>query len=194
MSAASPTEPTDLALVARVADGDARAFETLYDRYRTQAFGLALRLTRRPGVAEEVTQDVFVALWRKAGGYDSTRGSLATWLLTAVRNRAIDALRSGSRRDQAVDIDSVLDGLQSDERVDEQVVAQEQSRAARQLLTELPAEQREVIELAYFGGLSQGEIATRVNVPLGTVKGRSRLALERLRRAVTAESPLATPG
>ena len=194
MTATAPAQPTDAALVARVAAGDPRAFETLYDRYRTQAFGLALRLTRRPGVAEEVTQDVFVSLWRKAAGYDPARGSLATWLLTAVRNRAIDALRSGARREQAVDIDSLVEGLQSDERVEERVAAHEQSRAARQLLSELPVEQREVIELAYFGGLSPGEIATRVNVPLGTVKGRSRLALARLRRAVTAESPLATPG
>jgi RNA polymerase sigma-70 factor (ECF subfamily) len=194
MASSPPISLPDAALVPRVAAGDARAFETLYDRHRGQAFGLALRLTRRPVVAEEVVQDVFLSLWRKADGYDPARGSLSTWLLTAVRNRAIDALRSGARREQYLELDAVVGDLEAGDDVEETALAHERSHAARRLLTELPADQREVIELAYFGGLSQGEIAARVHVPLGTVKGRSRLALERLRRAVTTEPALAPAG
>ena len=184
----------DAALVARVADGDARAFEALYDRHRSQAFGLAVRLTRRPGVAEEVTQDAFMALWRKAGMFDPARGSLSTWLLTFVRHRAIDSLRSDARRGASVELESAAERLEASERTDDEVADREQSRNARRLVTELPQEQRQVIELAYFGGLTQGEIAARVGIPLGTVKGRSRLALEKLRRSVTGDSALVAQG
>lgn len=194
MATVTANPPADADLVSRVAAGDARAFEALYDRYRAPAYGLALRLTGRPGVAEEVTQDVFLNLWRKAGRYDPARGTLAAWLLAAVRNRSIDALRSGARSAQTVRLEGMVEDLQAADDVDETVAVREQSRAARRLLAELPAHQRQVIELAYFGGLSQGEIAAHTHLPLGTVKGRSRLALERLRRAVTSDSALATPG
>lgn len=188
------TDLDDGALVARVADGDMRAFETLYDRYRAQAFGLAVRLTGRRGPAEEVTQDAFLSLWRKASHYDPRRGSVGPWLLTFVRHRAIDSLRSGGRRERTVELDSAAERLEAPDRTDEAVEGREQSRDARRLVSELPAEQREVIELAYFGGMTQGEIAAKVGIPLGTVKGRSRLALEKLRRSVTTESPLAASG
>lgn len=180
----------DTTLVTRVADGDARAFEALYDRYRAPAFGLALRLTGRAGIAEEVTQDAFLNLWRRASRYDPSRGSLGTWLLTFVRHRAIDALRSGARRERNVDLGSVAEHLEAPQRTDDQVARHEDSCTARRLMGELPSAQREVIELAYFGGLTQGEIAAEVGVPLGTVKGRSRLALEKLRRSVTTDSAL----
>ena len=191
MTTAQLTGLDDAALVARVANGEVRAFELLYDRYRAQAFGLALRLTRRPGTAEEVTQDAFLSLWRKAGHYDPRRGSLPTWLLTFVRHRAIDSLRSGARRERDVELDGAADRLEARDRTDDVVAAREASRDARRLVEELPADQREVIELAYFRGMTQGEIAAEVGIPLGTVKGRSRLALEKLRRSVTTESPLA---
>ena len=184
----------DTALLAHVADGDVAAFEALYDRYRAQAFGLAVRMTRRPGVAEEVTQDAFLTLWRKASHYDPARGSLATWLLTFVRHRAIDSLRSSARREHDVELESAADRLEAPERTHEEVTRRERSQTARRLVDDLPSDQREVIELAYFGGLTQGEIATEVGVPLGTVKGRSRLALEKLRRSVTADSALAASG
>jgi RNA polymerase sigma-70 factor (ECF subfamily) len=181
----------DPALVARVADGDAHAFEALYDRYRSRAFGLAVRLTRRRSIAEEVTQDAFVNLWRNAGSYDPARGNLGSWLLTFVRHRAIDSLRSGRRRERDVELEGVAERLEAPGRTDEEVSRREESLGARRLLEKLPADQREVIELAYFGGLSQSEIATKVGIPLGTVKGRSRLALERLRRSVATDSVLA---
>lgn len=186
------THLDDAALVARVADGDVRAFEALYDSYRSQAFGLALRLTRRPGTAEEVTQDAFLTLWRKAGQFDAERGSLSTWLMTFVRHRAIDALRSGARRERSVELEAAADRLEAPARTHEEVARREESLAARRLVKELPSDQREVIELAYFGGLSQGEIAAEVGIPLGTVKGRSRLALEKLRRSIT-DAGLAEP-
>ena len=186
------THLDDAALVARVADGDVRAFEALYDSYRSQAFGLALRLTRRPGTAEEVTQDAFLTLWRKAGQFDAERGSLSTWLMTFVRHRAIDALRSGARRERSVELEAAAERLEAPARTHEEVARREESLAARRLVKELPSDQREVIELAYFGGLSQGEIAAEVGIPLGTVKGRSRLALEKLRRSIT-DAGLAEP-
>ena len=184
----------DTVLVARVASGDVRAFEALYDRYRAQAFGLAVRLTRRLGVAEEVTQDAFLTLWRKASHYDPARGSVATWLLTFVRHRAIDSLRSGARGEHNVELESAADRLEAPERTDEAVAGLEESRTTRRLVKELPSDQREVIELAYFAGLTQGEIAAEVGVPLGTVKGRSRRALEKLRRALTVDGALPASG
>ena len=188
------SEQHDAALVRRVAAGDSRAFEALYDRYRGPAYGLAFRLTRGPGLAEEVVQDVFLNLWRKAGHYDSRRGSLGSWLLTSVRHRAIDLLRSGARREQQVELEAMAERLESPERTEEVAADRERSATARRLVEDLPADQREVIELAYFGGLTQGEIAARSGVPLGTVKGRSRLALEKLRRSVHAEPVLAAGG
>ena len=194
MASAQLTDVDDGALVARVAEGDVRAFETLYDRYRAQAFGLAVRLTGRRGTAEEVTQDAFLTLWRKASHYDPRRGNVGPWLLTFVRHRAIDSLRSGARRERTVELESAAEHLEAPDRTDDVVSAREQSRDAQRLVKELPAEQREVIELAYFGGMTQGEIAAKVGIPIGTVKGRSRLALEKLRRSVTTESSLAASG
>ena len=194
MKALAPHQMEDSTLVMLVAEGEVAAFEALYDRHRAQAYGLAMRVTRRPGLAEEVTQDAFLNLWRKADQFDPARGSLGSWLLTFVRHRAIDSLRSGARAERNVELETAADRLEAPERTDEEVAAREASRSARRLVNELPTDQREVIELAYFGGLTQGEIAARVGVPLGTVKGRSRLALEKLRRSATAESPLAASG
>jgi RNA polymerase sigma-70 factor (ECF subfamily) len=190
MAITAPTELDDATLLRQVADGDSRAFEALYDRYRARAFGLAMRLTGHRGIAEEVTQDVFVKLWHgAAANYDPARGSLASWLLTFVRHRAIDMLRSGRRHDRNVDLDGAL-RLEAPERTDEQVEVRDESRHARELVQTLPSEQREVIELAYFAGLTQGEIAAKVGIPLGTVKGRSRLALAKLRRSADAHGAM----
>ena len=185
----------DSELMIRVANGDARAFEAIYDRHRAQAFGLAVRVTGRRSTAEEVTQDAFLSLWRSARDFQPGRASLKTWLLTLVRNRGIDSLRSQVRHENTVDIDSPVAGhLEAAERTAEQVTQMEESRHARLLLGDLPAAQREVIELAYFGGLSQVEIAGEVGIPLGTVKGRARLGLEKLRQSVETESLLASTG
>jgi RNA polymerase sigma-70 factor, ECF subfamily len=174
---------TDPDLVVRVIAGDVRAFEAIYDRHSAQVFGLALHVTRRQGAAEEATQDTFLTLWRTADRYEASRGTLTTWLLSIVRNRSIDCLRREGRHAHCLEIDEVLvDRLEASERTEEQAISREESRHARQLLTSLPTEQRQVIELAYFSGLTQTEIAANVGIPLGTVKGRQRLALTKMHR------------
>jgi RNA polymerase sigma-70 factor (ECF subfamily) len=182
------TAREDRELVGRVVAGDARAFEAIYDRHSAQVFGLAMRVTGRQRAAEEATQDAFLSLWRTPGSYDEDRGTLKTWLLSMVRNRSIDWLRREARHDRDLQIDDALaGGLEAGEDTEEQVVGREDSRHTRQLLTSLPPEQRQVIELSYFKGLTHSEIAAKVGIPLGTVKGRQRLALTKLHRILTTD-------
>jgi RNA polymerase sigma-70 factor (ECF subfamily) len=182
----------DRDLVARVVDGDVRAFEAIYDRYSAQVFGVAMAVTGRRRAAEEATQDAFLSLWRTADRYNTDRGTLKTWLLAMVRNRSIDWLRREARHDRGLEIDDALLGrLEAAERTDEQVAAREESRHARQLLISLPTKQRQVIELAYFKGLTHTEIAAEVGIPLGTVKGRQRLALAKMHEKLTSLPELA---
>ena len=175
---------TDEELMGRIAGGDTRAFETIYDRYHRQAYSLARRITGGAGGAEEATQDAFLSLWRGASSFDPKRASLATWLHTLVRYRSIDWLRRGTPRalHQEVTQDAV-ERIEAPERTEEQVFAIQEYDRARRLVAELPPEQREVIDLAYFAGYTQTEIAARVGIPLGTVKGRARLGLLKLRHA-----------
>jgi RNA polymerase sigma-70 factor (ECF subfamily) len=176
----------DRDLVIRVADGDVRAFEAIYDRHSAQVFGLAMRVTGRQRAAEEATQDAFLNLWRTAEGYDPSRGTLKTWLLALVRHRSIDWLRREARHALDLEIDDALLGrLEAPERTDDQVLDREESHHARQLLVGIPTEQRQVIELAYFKGLTHHEIAVKIGIPLGTVKGRNRLALTKMHQALT---------
>lgn len=179
---------TDALLMARVASGDTDAFEVVYDRYRIQAYSLASSIAGRTS-AEEATQDAFLSVWRNASGYDPARGSLRGWLLTLVRNRSIDLLRRDRPRATAGDwADAMLERLPAPGDTVEQVLADEDSRCAQRLIETLPAEQRRVIELVYFRGYTQQEIATGTGIPLGTVKGRVRLALTKLREAGAAAS------
>jgi RNA polymerase sigma-70 factor (ECF subfamily) len=181
----------DRDLMVRVVGGEISAFEAIYDRHSAQVFALAMRVTGRQRAAEEATQDVFLGLWRRAAGYDPDRGTLRTWLLAMVRNRSIDWLRREARYDRVVEIDDVLaERLEAAERTDLEVVTREESRHARQLLLGLPAEQRQVIELAYFRGLTHTEIAVRLDIPLGTVKGRQRLGLAKLRQKLGGRGEL----
>jgi RNA polymerase sigma-70 factor (ECF subfamily) len=183
----------DNELMLRVAEGDTSAFDAIYRRHQTRAFLQAMRITGRPSVAEEVTQDAFLGLWNSASCFDPNRGSLTTWLLSLVRNRGIDSIRRRARHDRVLEIDdAIADRLEAAERTDEQVVKRDQSRQMRELLTELPDDQREVIQLSYFTGLSQTEIAKEIDIPLGTVKGRQRLALTKLHRLLAGESLLST--
>lgn len=182
----------DRDLVTKVVEGDVQAFEEIYDRYRDQAFALALRVTGHRRAAEEATQDAFLRLWRTSGSYDVNRGTLRAWLLSVVRNRSIDWLRSEARTVPTLEMDETLvEQLEAAERTDELVATREESRLARELLVSLPSEQRQVLELAFFKELTQIEIATKVGVPLGTVKGRQRLALRRLRRKLAGGPGLA---
>lgn len=185
----------DQELVLLIADGDTLAFQTVYDRYCAQAFGLAMGVTSRRRAAEEATQDAFLSLWRTARSYDPHRGTLRTWLLSVVRNRSIDWLRREGRHDRDLEIDDARVGrLEAAERTEEQVAARDESRHARQLLVSLPTEQRQVIELSFFKGLTHTEIAERVGIPLGTVKGRQRLALEKMHRTLTQAAEVALAG
>lgn len=186
---------SDEVLVSRIAEGDVQAFEAVYDRYRSQAFGLALRITGRHNAAEEVTQDAFMNLWRSAPEYDHARASLRAWLLSFVRYRGIDALRRGARHRRNVVLDRTLgECLEAAERTEDLVEARHESRHTRALLSDLPPDQRRVIELAYFNGLTHAEIAGITGVPLGTVKGRTRLALAKMRDALAGDSGLASSG
>jgi RNA polymerase sigma-70 factor (ECF subfamily) len=165
----------------RIAAGDASAFASVYDRHASAAFGLARRMLE-PAAAEEVVQECFLSLWR-APAYRPERGSLRTFLLTVVRNRAIDVLRADGRL-------AAVPAPESEEPdaigIEEAVERRENARALRTALGVLPAPQREAIALAYLGGLTQLEIAGRLGVPVGTVKGRIRLGLRRLRTELEA--------
>jgi RNA polymerase sigma-70 factor (ECF subfamily) len=173
-------------LVLRIAAGEAAALETLYDRYVRQCFGLALRMVSEPALAEEVVQEVFLKLWSRPDSYSAHKGAFVSWLLSLVHHRCVDELRKRSRTEVALDNEQPLSVLNTrpDPQPDpsEQVWVLEQQRVVRQALTELPENQRQVLELAYFGGLSQSQIAERLSQPLGTVKTRMRMGLQNLRQ------------
>jgi RNA polymerase sigma-70 factor, ECF subfamily len=168
----------DAAAVARVANGDAVALRELYDRYGRVVYSFAYRLTSDSTLSEECVQDVFVALWRRAADFDPTRAKLTTWLFVVARNRAIELGRQKARRPELRDD---LEPIGSSPDAADLVAVADQAQRVAEAVAELPEEQLEVIRLAYFDGLSHAEIAEVIGVPLGTVKGRVRLALQRLR-------------
>jgi RNA polymerase sigma-70 factor (ECF subfamily) len=169
-------------LMQLVRQGDARAFELVYERHGTAAFSLAYRMTGRRAAAEDVVQEAFLSLWRSGARYDRTRGSVRTWVLGIVHHRAIDALRRNLRHDAHRASDEGLEErFEAPERTDLQAARRQEAAEVRTALAALPAEQSKVIELAYFGGFSHSEIANMLETPVGTVKGRIRLGLEKLR-------------
>src|SRR5262245_35776162 len=185
------TAPEDEALLARVAAGDTRALETLYDRYSGVVYGTALRILGAAELAEEVVQETFWRVWRRSGTFQPGRGQASSWILGIAHNLAIDELRRQRARPNPVYDEEdrpVLRDLE-DSRMDVASAAleEEQRRLISAALDQIPAEQREAIELAYFGGLSQSEIAARLHNPLGTVKTRIRLGLQKLRDILTAQ-------
>jgi RNA polymerase sigma-70 factor, ECF subfamily len=165
---------------------DAAAFELVYDRHGGAAYSLAYRIVGDRASAEDVTQEAFLSLWRSGAKYDRARGSVRTWLLGVVRNRAIDALRRQATRAPTVELEleRLPDQGPYTELTDAKALRQEAAREVRGALRMLPADQLKVIELAYFGGLSHSEIAEALGMPLGTVKGRMRLAMEKIRTAL----------
>jgi RNA polymerase sigma-70 factor (ECF subfamily) len=156
--------------------------EALYDAHHRQAIGLAYRILGDLGDAEEVVQEVFLSAWRSMHRYDAARGSTHTWILAMVRNRSIDVLRARRRRP----VQPLAEGVDPPDASDvlSLAVSNIDAAAARVAMQALPPEQKEAIELAYFGGLSHTEIATQLAAPIGTIKGRIRLGLDRLRVAM----------
>ncbi len=175
---------TDAEMIPLLAAGDTRAIEPLYDRYSRLAYGLAFRMLNDRMAAEDVVQEAFVALWRHANRFDPDRGQLRSWLLRIVRNRAIDRLRGNATHREIGNIDDA--DLSVDDTAWDHVAANADRTQVRALLHELPSNQRRAIELSYFGGLSQPEVAVTTGVPLGTVKSRQRLGLEKMRHALQA--------
>jgi len=177
-----PRRLADEDLMARVRDGDTRAFEVIFDRHADVAFSLAYRMCGRRAVAEEIVQDAFLSLWRSGARYDRTRGSVRSWVLGVVHNRAIDLFRRESTRSSRdVSDEQAVARLPSGDSTEREVERRDDAAQVQAALADLPAEQRQVIELAYYGGFSHAEISTMLELPPGTVKGRMRLALSKLR-------------
>ena len=180
-------------LMQLVRDGEVRAFDVIFDRHSGAAFSLAYRMCGRRAMAEDVVQEAFVSLWRSGARYDRARGSVRSWVLSAVHNRAIDAFRRESLRGgRDVRDDGIAERLESEERVEREVERRDDAREVRSALVGLPEDQRQVIELAYFGGFTHTEIADMLELPAGTVKGRMRLGLAKLRIALGELSGVVT--
>ena len=168
-----------------VHDGDQRAFEIIFDRHSTVAFSLAYRMCGRRTMAEDIVQEAFLSLWRSGARYDRHRGSVRSWVLGVVHNRTIDAFRRETvRAGRDVSDDSALERMPAAERTDAEVQRRDEAEQVRSALCDLPDDQRKVIELAYFGGFSHSQIAEMLKLPAGTVKGRMRLGLSKLRMAL----------
>jgi len=176
--------PSDVLLVARCAKGDEGALAELYDLFGRAAYALALRIVRDASQAEDVVQEAFMDLWRGAARFDPDRSRPASYLLTFVHRRAVDLVRREQARPQrGGGVEDIADRAGKDD-VPAALITSEQGENVRRALTELPPPQRQVLELAYFKGLSQSEIAEHLGEPLGTVKSRTHVALSRLREVL----------
>jgi len=183
-TAGSDADRTDRAWMDRLAGGDLGALDLLYGQYGAMAFSIAYRITGDRSAAEDVVQDAFLGAWRNAGRYADARGSVRTWLLSIVHHRAIDAIRRRRPTVELPDAEAVLPDALTLPDTWGDVELRLDREAVQVALTRISEVQREAIELAYFGGLTQTEIAERTGVPLGTVKGRLRLGLQGLRIAL----------
>jgi len=162
--------------------GDARAFEVVYERHSAAAFSLAYRMMGTRAGAEDVTQEAFLSMWRSGARYDRARGSVRTWVLGIVHHRAIDALRRATVHDRRrAGDEGIEERFEARERTDVEAARREEAGAVRNALGSLPADQCQVIELAYFGGFTHTEIADMLDAPVGTIKGRMRLGLKKMR-------------
>lgn len=186
---ASPADDADRAALVRLADGELDALEHLYDRYKTMAYSIAYRITNDPTLAEDVVQEAFLGAWRNAARYIEGRGSVKTWLLSIVHHRAIDAVRRRRPTTGLPDpTEAAVPAALTMPDVWAEVSASLDGDTVRDALAGLSDVQRQAIEMAYFGGLTQLEIAERTGTPLGTVKSRMRLGLLAMRRALDGAS------
>lgn len=176
-----PRDIADHRLIEGLARQEVGALESLYDRYGKIAFSLAYRIVGERGAAEDVVQDAFLSVWRQAKTYRSERGSPKTWLMAIVHNRSIDRLRSHAAGASSVSIDEVPEDFGAEPSPWQEVWNELRGSTVRDALDRLPVEQKKSIELAYFSGYTQAEIADLMGVPLGTVKGRMRIGLQKLK-------------
>jgi RNA polymerase sigma-70 factor (ECF subfamily) len=177
----------DLECLKRIQQGNARALEELYDRYTPLLYPLVLRILRSPGDAEDALQEAWLQIWKRAESFDPRRGSVGAWLVTVARTRALDRYRSMASRKNAETRADPERHMAPPEDPTVNAVRSQLSEKVRRALEELSPQQRQVIEIAYFEGLSQTEIAARLETPLGTVKSWTRQALQRLRERVPEE-------
>lgn len=177
------SELDDTALIALIARRDEGALGTLYDRYSRLAFSLAMRIVGERTLAEEITADSFVSVWRAAGSFTEARGRFVTWLMSVVRHRAIDELRRLNVRPEgsSVELNEALQSTALPDGLDDLMDVRQRQVIVRSALATLPPPQRQALELAYFGGLTQQEIADKTGTPLGTIKTRMRLGLLKMR-------------
>jgi RNA polymerase sigma factor (sigma-70 family) len=189
----SLADDVDRAVLERVAAGQLDALEELYDRYRTMAYSIALRITADASTAEDVVQDAYLGAWRNAARYAEGRGSVKTWLLSIVHHRAVDALRRRRPTAELPDAEGLPPAALTLPDIWPEVAADLDRADVQSALRILSDVQREALELAYFGGLTQLEIAARTNAPLGTVKSRMRLGLLTMRRVLLGDvDPMGT--
>jgi len=187
-SAAPLRASDDLEIVRRMQQGEAEALAELYDRYAPLLLAVTRRILGGAGDAEEALQETLFQAWNQAGRYDPDRSSVSTWLILIARSRALDRLRNRGARDRAATAAAAEpQAPDASSRLDEHVLHGERRRRVRQAVAELPEEQRRVIELAFYEGLSQSEIATRTGAPLGTVKTRALLGMKKLRQALRSD-------
>jgi RNA polymerase sigma-70 factor, ECF subfamily len=178
----------DEELMQLVQNGDPRAFETIYDRHGGAAFSLAYRMVGARAAAEDIVQEAFLAIWRSRVRYAQERGSVRTWVLGIVHHRAIDGLRRNLVHERRrASAEGIEERHEARERTDVEAARREEARSVRAALESLPEEQVQVIELAYFGGFTHAQIAEMLKMPIGTVKGRMRLGLEKMRRQLAGE-------
>ncbi|HXZ03936.1 MAG TPA: sigma-70 family RNA polymerase sigma factor, partial [Ktedonobacteraceae bacterium] len=186
------SEPTDEELLSAICRGEESALEVLYERYHRYAYALACRILRDPLASEDIVQDAFLSIWRKASSYQAQHGSVQSWVQAIVRHRAIDKIRASAHRNYQwtpLQAEHEQDPPSEQPDVWEQAWQSEQHRIIHEVMVQIPSEQREVIELAYFGGLTHAEISQQRQIPLGTVKGRMRLGLQKM-KALLAERGL----
>jgi RNA polymerase sigma factor (sigma-70 family) len=173
-------------LIAACAEGDEQALGSLYDQFGTVAYRLALRVVRDAALAEDVVQEAFLTVWRQAAGFDRSRGNVSTWILMLVHRRAVDVVRRQSRFNALPDqLEAIAPQAIVSESAEDDVELREARHEIQAALATLPSAEREVLDLAYWGGLTQSEIATKLGIPSGTVKSRTFSGLRRLREALS---------
>jgi RNA polymerase sigma-70 factor, ECF subfamily len=194
IAATTTVSPRDIHLLADeelmqlVRQGDPRAFETVYDRHGGAAFSLAYRMVGSRPAAEDAVQEAFLSIWRSRMRYEAERGSVRSWILGIVHHRTIDSLRRNLVHDRRrTSSEGIEERFEAPERTDVEAARRDEAASVRAALDTLPGEQEQVIELAYFGGFTHSQIAEMLSMPIGTVKGRMRLGLDKLRTRLGGE-------